>query len=98
MVTILWDTLLQEKHHTKGLHIIRKIWNDMTHFEGYIKHNVLIDDDNPSHIVITSCWTNRELADQIVSTYATSEPVRLLSPLLDGPRKRSVFHEDMMYE
>lgn len=91
MVTIIWDTSLKEKSQGDGLEIIKRIWNDMKKFEGYIKHEILIDADSPSHIVITSCWTTRELADKAVITYATSEPVRLLSPLLAGPRKRNVF-------
>jgi len=92
MVTIIWDTLLKEEYQADGLGIIRRIWNDMKRFEGYIKHEILIDADVPSHVVITSCWTTRELADKTVDTYATSETVRLLSPLLAGPRKRTVFY------
>ncbi|MDF2565139.1 MAG: hypothetical protein K0Q53_1534 [Massilibacillus sp.] len=90
MITIIWDTLLKEEYQAEGLGIIKRIWNDMKQFEGYIKHEVLIDADVPSHVVITSCWVTRELADKTVVTYATSEPVRLLSPLLAGPRKRTV--------
>ncbi|WP_371364433.1 hypothetical protein SRRS_51510 [Sporomusa rhizae] len=90
MVTIIWDTLLKEKYQAEGLGIIKRIWKDMQQFEGYIRHEILVDADDPNHIVIFSCWTTRELADQTVVTYSTSEPVRLLSPLLDGPRKRTV--------
>ena len=99
MVTIFWDTLLKEEHQTEGLGLIRRIWNDMTQFEGYIKHEILIDADAPNHVVITSCWTKRELADQTVVNYATSEPVQLLSPLLAGSRKRTAFYGDnQLYE
>ena len=92
MVTIIWDTLLKDEYQADGLRIIRRIWNDMKQFEGYIKHEILIDADAPSHVVITSCWSTRELADETVVTYATSENVRLLSPLLGGPRKRNAFY------
>ena len=65
----------------------------MKQFEGYIKHEILIDADNPSHIVITSCWTKRELADQTVTEYAISEPVRLLSPLRLAQENEPFFME-----
>ena len=95
MVTIIWDTLLKEEYRAEGLGLIRRIWGDMKQFHGYIKHEILIDADAPSHVVITSCWTTRELADQTVATYATSEPVRLLSPFLAGPRKRTIFRGEI---
>ncbi len=90
MVTIIWETLLKEEYQAEGLGIIKRIWNDMKQFEGYIKHEILIDADDQNHVVITSCWTTRELADKTVVNYSTSEPVQLLSPLLAGPRKRIV--------
>lgn len=95
MVTITWDTLLKKEYQTEGLEIVRTIWNDMKQFRGYIKHEILIDADNSGHIFIVSCWTNRELADQAVVDYANSDSVRLISPLLDRARKRTVFYGDI---
>ncbi|MDR3589193.1 MAG: hypothetical protein P4N41_05985 [Negativicutes bacterium] len=95
MITIIWDTLLKEEYQDDGLGLIRKIWNDMKQFAGYIEHEILIDADAPGHIVITSCWASRESADQTLAAYAGSEPVRLLSPMLAGPRKRSAFLRDI---
>ncbi len=98
MVSVIWDMLLDETHRDEGLGVVRTIWEDMKGFEGYIKHNILIDDDNPNHIAIISDWTKRELADHSVAAYANSEPVRLLAPLLAGPRKRFVFRQDVTNE
>lgn len=94
MVTIMWDTPLKEEHQSEGLELIRRIWSDMKQFAGYLGHETLIDHDLPGRVVIVSRWTSREAADQTVTAYAGSEPVRLLSPLLAGPRKRSVFRTD----
>lgn len=96
MVTIIWDMFLldAEPKRNEGIKIIRKIWNDMKIFHGYLKHEILIDDDNLSHITVVSNWAKRELADKSVKEYANSEPVKLLTPLLAGPRKRSVFRRD----
>jgi quinol monooxygenase YgiN len=95
MVTIIWDTLLKEEHQAEGVGIVRRIWKDMKQFDGYIDHEILLDADDPNHVVITSHWTKRELADQTMVIYAASEPVRLLSPLLAGPRKRTAFYGDV---
>lgn len=96
MVTIIWDVFLleAESQRNEGINIIRKIWNDMKSHHGYLKHDILIDDDNSSHIAIVSDWVNRELADKSVKEYADSEPVKLLAPLLAGPRQRTVFRSD----
>lgn len=94
MVSVIWDMLLEPAHCIEGLSIIRKIWEDMKGFEGYIQHDILIDDDHPGHIAIVSSWTGRELADYSVAVYADNELVRQLSPMLAGPRKRSVFYKD----
>lgn len=94
MVTIIWDTLLKEEYQAEGTGIVRRIWNDMKQFEGYIDHEILIDDDAPHHVVIISHWSTRELADKTMVIYANSEPVQQLFPLLAGPRKRNAFYED----
>lgn len=95
MVSVVWDMLLDGEHLNEGLSIVRKIWDDMKSFEGYVQHDVLIDDDNPCHIAIISNWTERELADYSVAAYADNELVLQLSPLLAGPRKRNVFKNDV---
>lgn len=94
MVTIIWDTQINEGFEKQGLEITRRIWNDMKDFDGYITHEILVDDDDQNHIVILSNWTTREAADMTVKAYAKSEPVKLLAPLLAGPRKRNVYYAE----
>jgi len=93
-VTIIWDTTVKEEFAVEGLKLNRKIWSDMTKFEGYMDHQLLIDADNPAHFVIVSHWISREIADHVLDIYKNEEPVRLLAPMLEGARKRNVFYED----
>jgi hypothetical protein len=56
---------------------------------------------NEGIVIIHRIWediTRRELADNSVTVDANSDPVRLLTPLLAGPRNRHVFRSDGLYE
>jgi heme-degrading monooxygenase HmoA len=66
----------------------------MQHFEGYVSHQLLVDADVPSHLLVTSQWQTREAADRIRDAYADAETVRRIRPLLSRKRGRWVFSED----
>jgi quinol monooxygenase YgiN len=91
MVNVVWETWLKAGAEEEGLEITRRIWADMTRFEGYVSHFILRDEDEKGHLLVVSEWANREAADHIRDEYADAEPVRLITPLLAMPRKRRVF-------
>ena len=91
MVTVVWETWLHPGTETEGLRLTRQIWSDMQRFDGYLSHQLLVDQDAANHLLIVSDWRNREAADRIKDEYAGSETVRLLTPLLLRPRNRWVF-------
>jgi quinol monooxygenase YgiN len=66
----------------------------MRSFEGYISHQILIDEDAPGHIMAVAKWRSREHADSVREKYKDSETVRQLTPLLARPRERWVARED----
>ncbi len=90
MVSVVWETWLKAGGEEEGLNLTRRIWADMTGFEGYISHFILRDEDASGHILVVSTWTSREKADRIRDEYAQAEPVRLITPLLAKPRNRWV--------
>lgn len=47
------------------------IWRDMQSFEGYLSHELLVDADDPGHLLVVSQWTSREHADETLRLYAT---------------------------
>lgn len=90
-VLVVWETWLRSDAEDQGLELTKRIWADMTKFNGYISHQILVDEDQRGHLLVISQWTNRTVADRIKDQYAGAEPVRLLTPLLDRPRNRWVF-------
>jgi quinol monooxygenase YgiN len=94
MVTVVWDTWLKAGTEVEGLRLTRQVWSDMRGFEGYISHQILVDQDAPGHIIVLGRWRSREDADQVREKYKDSETIRQLTPLLARPRERWVTSED----
>jgi len=59
----------------------------MTHFQGYVSHFVLRDEDEKGHLFVVSEWTSRNAADRTLAEYTGAEPVQLITPLLVKPQK-----------
>ena len=93
-VTVVWDTWLKPESVTEGLRLTRQVWSDMRSFDGYISHQLLIDEDNPAHIIALGIWRHRQDADGVRGLYKDSETIRLLTPLLVRPRERWITTED----
>jgi quinol monooxygenase YgiN len=89
-ITVIWDTWLNAGVEAEGLQLTRQIWADMRAFEGYISHELLIDQDAPGHIIAIGRWRSRDDADQVRERYKNSDTIRLLLPLLARPRDRWV--------
>jgi quinol monooxygenase YgiN len=94
MVTVVWDTWLKAGTEAQGLRLTRQIWSDMGGFEGYISHQILVDQDAPGHIIALARWCSREDPDRVREKYKDSETIRQLTPLLARPRERWVTNED----
>ncbi len=94
MVTVIWDTWLKSGSEEEGLRLTRKVWSDMRSFEGYVSHQIFIDQDAPGHIIALGKWRSRADADSVKDRYKDSETIRRLIPLLARPRDRWVTSED----
>lgn len=66
------------------------IWRDMTGYDGYLDHELLIDADDPGHLLVISQWTTRERADATLRDYATDPDARAANHLVAEPRRRFV--------
>ena len=49
MVTVVWDTWLKPDTEEEGLSLTRQVWSDMRSFDGYVSHQIFIDQDAPGH-------------------------------------------------
>jgi heme-degrading monooxygenase HmoA len=99
MVVVVWETWLKDGAEAEGLQITRQIWSDMQQVDGYISHQLLVDQDAANHLLLVSRWRTREAADRSRDEYAGSETgsktVPRLKPLLARKRSRWVFLEDI---
>ena len=94
MTTVVWDTWLEPNAVEAGLRLTRKLCSDMRGFEGFLSHEILIDQDNPGHIIALGRWRSREDADRARIRYAESPTTRQLMSLLARARERWVLEQD----
>ncbi len=87
-ITVVWDTWLKPGSETEGLALTRQVWSDMRSFEGYLGHQLLLDQDAPGHILALGHWRTRADADRVRELYKDSETIQALIPLLARPRDR----------
>jgi quinol monooxygenase YgiN len=95
MVSVIWDTWLKEGAEEEGLRLTRQVWSDMRGFDGYVSHELFVDEDAPGHVIALGTWRSREDADRVREQYTDSETIRLLTPLLARPRQRWVARADI---
>lgn len=96
MITVIWDTWLKPGAEEEGLRLTRQVWSDMKSFDGYISHQIFIDQDAPGHIIALAKWQSRANADAVREKYQNAETIRQLIPLLARPRDRWMTHEDQV--
>jgi len=60
----------------------------MKPFDGYMSHQLLVDQDEAGHIVALGKWRRRDDADSVRDKYKDSDIIGKLTPLLARPRDR----------
>jgi len=94
MITVIWDTWLKSGAEEEGLRLTRRVWSDMRDFDGYLSHQIFIDQDASGRIIAPAKWRSRGDADAVREKYKNAETIRQLTPLLARPRDRWVARED----
>lgn len=89
-VTVIWHSLFKPETQHEGLALTRQLWEDMRSFEGYVAHEILIDQDNPCLVIQIGRWKKREDAESVREKYKDSPVIARLLPLLAKPRERWV--------
>lgn len=93
-ITVVWDTWLRPGMEAEGLRLTRQVWSDMRRFEGFLSSQVLIDQNEPGHIIALAQWRQRADAEAVREQYKDSDTIRQLTPLLARPRDRWITRED----
>jgi quinol monooxygenase YgiN len=86
----IWESRFPAARAAEGRAVTEAIWRDMPSFEGYLSHEVLVDADDPGHLLVVSQWASREHADESLRIYATHPNARTANSLVIEPRRRII--------
>jgi len=86
----IWESRFPAARAAEGRAVTEAIWQDMQGCEGYLSHELLVDADDPGHLLVVSQWTSREHADETLRRYATHPNARTANSLVTEPRRRIV--------
>ncbi|HZA85767.1 MAG TPA: antibiotic biosynthesis monooxygenase [Acidimicrobiales bacterium] len=84
----IWESRFPGPRAAAGRAATEAIWRDMTSFEGYLTHELLVDIDDPGHLLVVSRWASREHADKSLRLYAEHPNARAVNNLVAEPRRR----------
>jgi quinol monooxygenase YgiN len=84
----IWESRFPAARAAAGCAATEAIWRDMPCFEGYLSHELLVDADDPGHLVVVSQWLSREHADESLRRYATHPNAQAADGLVTEPRRR----------
>jgi quinol monooxygenase YgiN len=86
----IWESRFPAGSADEGRAVTEAIWRDMTDYDGYLEHELLIDADDPGHLLVVSQWESREHADEVLRQYAGHPNALAANSLVTEPRRRIV--------
>jgi quinol monooxygenase YgiN len=86
----IWESRFPANRAAEGRAVTEAIWRDMPRFDGYLSHDLLVDADDPGHLLVVSQWATREHADESLRRYADHPNAETANGLATQPRRRIV--------
>jgi quinol monooxygenase YgiN len=84
----IWESRFPAPKAGEGRAVTEAIWRDMTSCDGYLDHELVVDMDDPGHLLVVSRWASREHADESLRLYAEHPNARAANELVGEPRRR----------
>jgi quinol monooxygenase YgiN len=84
----IWESRFPAARAAEGRVVTEAIWRDMPCYEGYLSHELLVDINDPGHLLMVSQWASQEHADESLRLYATHPNARAANNLVAEPRRR----------
>jgi quinol monooxygenase YgiN len=88
----VWESHFPPQAAREGRVVTEEIWRDMTHFDGYLTHELIEDLDDSGHLLVVSQWASRRHADDVLREYAPHPNAVRANQLVSRPRVRFVGH------
>jgi quinol monooxygenase YgiN len=88
----IWESRFPAQAAAEGLAVTEAIWADMAGYDGYLEHAVVVDEDDPGHLLVISQWASRAHADAVLRQYSPHPNARAADQLVTEPRRRFVAH------
>jgi quinol monooxygenase YgiN len=85
----IWESRFPAEAAEQGISVTKAIWQDMLSYDGYLAHELILDLDEPGHLIVISRWASREAADAAMS-YASRPNAKRADQLVSEPRRRTV--------
>src|SRR5215510_8266528 len=86
----IWEARFPSESHTAGREVTEAIWQDMQAYDGYLRHVIVEDLDDPGHLIVISEWQSRAAADAVLAEYAEHQNAKRANALVTQPRRRTV--------
>ncbi len=86
----IWESRFPPQAAAEGRAVTEAIWRDMPGFDGYLDHELLVDADDPGHLLVVSRWATRAHADASLAAYAGHPNARAANRLASEPRRRTI--------
>jgi len=87
-IDAIWESRFPAPLAAEGRAVTEAIWRDMPCFAGYLGHELLVDIDDPGHLLVVSQWTSREHPDKTLRRYAEHPNAGAANNLVAEPRRR----------
>jgi heme-degrading monooxygenase HmoA len=84
----IWESRFPARSAGEGRAVTEAIWRDMLEYDGYLDHELLVDADDPGHLLVVSRWESREHADEALRRYAGHPNARAANKLVSEARRR----------
>lgn len=86
----IWESRFPRDAAAEGHAVTATIWRDMPGYDGYLGHELLVDADDPGHLLVVSRWSSREHADAVLADYRDHPNAQAANRLVTEPRRRVV--------
>lgn len=89
-VMSIWESNFPRDAASEGAAVTSRIWEDTRSFQGHLGRQLIVDVDDPGHLLVVSWWASRKAADEVLEEYREHSKARRANELVSHPRRRFI--------